>query len=80
MIEEKTRSDPVTAPVKGWRNWFNSDVPIEDITDKAGDFPAGMVWPTEDLARTKAIEVIEVLKFFAPEISYVGAFPEGERP
>ena len=84
QLEKLLAQKPMKKPAMGWRNWWlqKRDWTARDGTiSRAGEVgPGNTIWPSKDIAETRAE------KWFAETINghdfseYLGAFPEGERP
>lgn len=90
MLDTKETIDttPVTIePANGWRNWARVIKPYRSEETGAirrpGDLVRGQhVWPTKDIAESKAEAYSRTAKSAVREgfLKYLGAFPEGTTP
>lgn len=78
----RTEREPVKEPARGWRNWWRCERDGARIRMRGGqvrNLNAGYVWrgklyPSRDIAETVAAENKAVC------VTWLGAYPEGERP
>ena len=90
LIEELLTEVPAREPAKAWRNWFyvpGADLAYYCMTCRAMHiYPQDMiigtcrVYPSRDIAESRAAQLITHPANHVAGTEYLGAFPDGERP
>ncbi|MCL4715489.1 MAG: hypothetical protein KJZ75_11310 [Hyphomonadaceae bacterium] len=89
---EKTRTEKATDPAKRWRNWWRVNCAFLSATTgkrhSIGDIYAGdIAWPSKEIAEQRAMDNLATGRTSTgdvirrqPRDTYLGAYPEGQKP
>ena len=86
LADLNPKAEAKTEPAKKWFSWWRTrrDVRLEHPSGTTHLGPNTVFvcgpYPSKDAAHTEALEVIAENAWNSEGVSYLGSYPEGERP
>lgn len=83
QLEKLLAQEPMKKPAKAWRNWWvalKKSHADGQWRNPGEPYPAPYVWPSKEIAEQKAATCQAATSPNWGPYTYLGAFPEGERP